>query len=126
MPETHLLFVEDEELIRLIVTESLVEAGFRVTEASSGEAAMSLLRAPANFDLLLADVHLPGRFNGIDVAHRARARVADLPIVFLTGRPDMLRARWTLGDRDLTIPKPYRTSEVLAAVRRCLAQQDEQ
>jgi CheY-like chemotaxis protein len=116
VPEIHLLFLEDDEVIRLIVTEALVEAGFKVTEAGSGEAATELLQGQHGFNLILADVLLPGRFSGVDVARQARALYPDIPIVFLTGRPDLLRVLWTHGRHDSSIPKPYRASEVIAAI----------
>lgn len=123
MPQTHVLFVEDEDLIRLIVAETLIEAGIKVTEACNGEAALSLLREPCGFDLLLTDVHMPGRSSGVDVALRMRSLWPEVPIVFVTGRPDALHAFGPPRPHDRCILKPYRPTDVLAAIRSCLAQQ---
>jgi len=123
MPQTHVLFVEDEDLIRLIVAETLIEAGIKVTEAGNGETAFSLLQERCDFDLLVTDVHMPGRFSGIDVALHMRSRRPEVPIVFVTGRPDALHAFGPFGLHDRCILKPYRPTDVLAAVRSCLAQQ---
>lgn len=123
MPQTHVLFVEDEDLIRVIVTETLIEAGFKVTEARNGETALALLRERCGFDLLLTDVHMPGRFSGIDLALHMRSLWPATPIVFVTGRPDVLHAFGPQGPLDRCILKPYRPTEVLAAIRSCLARQ---
>ncbi len=121
MPQTRILFVEDEDLIRLIVSEILVEAGIEVTEASNGEAALALLQTWDGFDLLLTDVHMPGRFSGVDVARYMRSLRPEMPVVFVTGRPDALRAFGPPGPRDRCILKPYRPTDVIAAIQAVLS-----
>ena len=120
MPPTHVLFVEDEDFIRLIVAETLVEAGFKITEACDGETALDLLQQQCGFHLLLTDVHMPGRFSGIDVALYMRSLRPEIPIVFVTGRPDVLDTFGTPGPRDRLILKPYRPTDVLVAIQSCL------
>jgi len=121
MRPTHILFVEDEELIRLIVSERLVEAGLKVTEVSNGEAAIGLLQERCGFDLLLTDVHMPGRLSGIDVALRMRSLWPAIPVVFVTGRPDVLHAFGPSGPYDSFVVKPYRPTDALAAIQTSLA-----
>jgi len=120
MPQIHVLFVEDEDLIRLIVAETLVEAGIEVTEACNGEAALDLLQVPCGYDLLLTDVHMPGRLSGVDLAQQARSLRPEMPVVFVTGRPDALHAFGALGPRDRCVVKPYKPTEVLAAIQSIL------
>jgi CheY-like chemotaxis protein len=121
MPQPRVLFVEDEELIRMILTETMIEAGLEVTEAANGEEAMQLLEE-RRFDLLLTDVHMPGRFNGVDIARQVRALWPAVPVVFVTGRPDTLRAFGTPGPRDRSVLKPYKPSDVLTAIQASLAE----
>ena len=123
MPKAHVLLVEDEDFIRLIVVETLVEAGFKVTQACNGETALALLRESSGFDLLLTDIHMPGRLSGIDIALHMRALWPETPVVFVTGRPDVLHVFGPPGPRDRCILKPYRPTDLLAAIRSCLAQQ---
>lgn len=122
MPQTHVLFVEDEDLIRLLVAEVLVEAGIEVTEACNGDAALALLQDQRGYDLLLTDVHMPGRLSGVDLARRARSLRPGMPVVFVTGRPDTLHAFGALGPRDRCVLKPYKPTEVLAAIRSILTE----
>jgi len=121
MPQPRVLFVEDEELIRMILTETMIEVGLDVTEAANGEEAMSLLDRRQRFDLLLTDVHMPGRFNGVDIARQVRALWPEVPVVFVTGRPDTLRAFGRPGPRDRSVLKPYKPSDVLTAIQASLA-----
>ena len=120
MPQPHVLFLEDEDFIRGFVAEALVEAGFQVTEACNAEAALHLLGDTRRFDLLLADVHMPGLFNGMDVARSARASCPEMPVVFATARPDMLNAFGLPGPRDRCVMKPYRPTDLLTAIRSSL------
>lgn len=121
MTQPHVLFVEDEELIRVILTETMVEAGLDVTEAVDGDEAMGLLVQQRRFDLLLTDVHMPGRFNGVDIARRMRTLWPEVPVVFVTGRPDTLQAFGPPGPRDRSVLKPYKPSDVLMAIWASLA-----
>jgi CheY-like chemotaxis protein len=117
MANVKILLVEDDYLIRLTLAEALAEAGFAVLEAASGDEASALLQHEATIALLLTDVQLPGCLNGLQLAELARRRTPDLPVVFMTGRPDVLGpgGRTT---RDAVIAKPYLPSEVCAAAHR--------
>jgi CheY-like chemotaxis protein len=114
----HILLVEDEYLIRLILVEALADAGFAVTEADGGVEAVRLLDGASRFDLLITDVQMPGPPDGIGVAQHARARFPDMPIVFATARPDSIRAFKGRRELDAVVPKPYGPEQMLAEVRR--------
>src|ERR1700746_2882209 len=93
-----ILLVEDEFLVRLIVAEELAGNGFEVCEAADGNQAHALIEnPPTTFCLLVTDIHIPGRLNGLDVARLMRARDPDIPIVYTTGRPDVLQSVAPLG-----------------------------
>ncbi len=104
----------------MIVAETLIEAGLKVTEACNGEAALSLLQERCAFDLLLTDVHMPGRFSGVDVALHVRSLWPAVPVVFVTGRPDVLHAFGPPRPHDRCVLKPYKPTDVLAAIQSCL------
>jgi len=117
MHKTRVLLVEDEFLIRLTLCEALAEDGFEVIEASDGIEAMRLLNGVETFALLLTDVQLPGGFAGPDIARRFRERQGDLPVIFMTGRPEALSGA-AANPRDMLIVKPYTPSAICAAARR--------
>lgn len=112
-----ILLVEDEDLIRSLLSEAMAEDGFVVVTAASGDEAMERLGTGQIFDLLLTDIQLPGTLDGLDIARAARRQVPDMPIIFTTGQPDRM-GPWRPGAGDTFIPKPYRPSEICAAARR--------
>ncbi len=114
------LLVEDEFLVRLTLAEALADEGLDVVEANRGAAALPLLEADDQIVLLLTDIQLPGKLNGLELVRLARRLRPDLPAVYMTGRPDTM-AGSTASERDAFIVKPYVPSEVTAAVRRLTA-----
>ncbi len=115
-----ILIVEDEFLVRLTLAEALADEGFDVIEAGSGDEALPLLEADLTIILLLTDIQLPGKLNGLSLVRLARKARPDLPAIFMTGRPDTM-AGSTVSERDAFIAKPYLPSEVAAEVRRLTA-----
>ena len=62
------LIVEDEPLIRCLLAEEIAEAGFEVCQAENGDAAARLIQErPAPFTLLITDVQMPGKRDGLAV-----------------------------------------------------------
>lgn len=122
-----ILLVEDEWLIRAMLVEELTEAGLAVREAENGDQASVLIRQdPAAFTLLVTDIHMPGSLDGIGVARLMRQRRPDVPVIYTTGRPDVLNALLPFGAREAMLRKPYALSDLLATVRRLLGQGDGQ
>jgi PAS domain S-box-containing protein len=78
------LVVDDEETIRMLVTETLVDLGYAAIEAADGPSALKLLTADRHIDLLVTDVGLPG-MNGRQLADAIRSSRPDLKILFITG-----------------------------------------
>jgi CheY-like chemotaxis protein len=99
------LMVEDELLISEWVAGSLAEQGFAVRAVSSAAEALRYLKSTA-FDVLFTDINLAGGLDGLALAHRARELIPDLPVVYASGRLNML-------DEDAQVPgavfvaKPY-------------------
>ncbi|MFN7025861.1 MAG: response regulator, partial [Pseudorhizobium sp.] len=80
-----ILLVDDEPLVRMVAFEILEELGYEVIEAEDGHAALQVLEANANIDLLLTDVGLPNGMNGRQLAEAARNILPDLKVLFITG-----------------------------------------
>jgi CheY-like chemotaxis protein len=116
------LLVEDEWLIRTIMSEELVDAGFDVTSAETGDEALALLARPKpDFHVLVTDIHMPGKTDGICLARIVRERFPSVPIIYTTGRPDALDRADLPGGRISTLVKPYKPSRLVEAVRTALA-----
>jgi DNA-binding response OmpR family regulator len=117
------LIVEDEALIRLIVSEEFVEAGFEVREAVSGDEAVALIQnPPIAFTLLVTDIHMPGKHDGIAVARLMRRHYPLVPVIYISGRPDILNSIGPLGQTEALLAKPFLPSRLLREAHRLLAQ----
>ena len=112
------LVVEDEPKIREVVRDYLVDAGFSVTTAADGPAALASARAVGP-DLVILDLGLPG-LDGIDVARELHRR-APVPIIMLTARGDEVDRvlGLELGADDYLV-KPFSPRELVARVRAVL------
>jgi DNA-binding response OmpR family regulator len=79
------LFVEDDEDYREIVSDELSEQGFVVEGFADGASLLDSLDAAVEADVILLDWSLP-KISGIDLLSQLRQLGVTLPVVFLTGR----------------------------------------
>jgi DNA-binding response OmpR family regulator len=112
----HVLVVEDEPRMRVMLTDNLEFEGYRVTAVASGEEAMAAVEHQP-FSLLLVDVMLPG-ISGFEVCERLREKGAHVPIILLTARThERDRVRGLDLGADDYVRKPFSVRELLARVR---------
>ena len=118
MSAHRVLLVEADARFATMVSDYLGEAGFRVTRAATGAAAMQLAGAEA-FDAMILDLMLPDA-DGLDICRKLRAK-SDLPVLMLTARGDPLDrvVGLELGADDY-LPKPFEPRELLARLRAIL------
>ncbi len=84
----HVLYLDDDEAQVLIVKRLLARRGYRVSDFTDQNMALTALRAnPTAFDLVLTDYNMPG-MSGLDVAREVRNIRADLPVVVTSGYID--------------------------------------
>ena len=69
-----MLLVDDEELIRAQIADTLRDCGLTVIEAADGPSGLRIVQSGAQIDLLVTDVGLPG-LNGRQLAEAAQARL---------------------------------------------------
>jgi signal transduction histidine kinase/CheY-like chemotaxis protein len=84
------LFVEDDSLVRGVVSEALEAAGFQVLVASNAEDGLALARSRADLDIVLTDVMMPGGQSGLDLARTLRVLRPALPVVLASGYAEVL------------------------------------
>ena len=110
-----ILVVEDEPAIARLIRDYLEQAGFKVSVAGDGEAALRSARA-ASPDLVVLDLGLPGR-DGLDVTRELR-RASDVPIIVVTARGEETDriVGLELGADDYMV-KPFSPKELVARVR---------
>ncbi|HJQ75767.1 MAG TPA: response regulator transcription factor [Acidimicrobiia bacterium] len=112
------LVVDDEMKIARLVRDYLTEAGFEVSLASSGPAAVAAARSDQP-DLVVLDLGLPG-MDGYEVTRAIRGRSA-IPIIMLTARSEETDriVGLELGADDYVV-KPFSPRELVARVRAVL------
>lgn len=83
--ERNVLLVEDSAFFRNLLIPMLTIAGYTVTVAEHGEAAMTMCKDGAQFDIIVSDIEMPG-LSGFDLVRelRADARMKQVPIVALS------------------------------------------
>ncbi|HUN42912.1 MAG TPA: ATP-binding protein [Acetobacteraceae bacterium] len=113
-----ILVVDDDDDVRDLVVAMLEELGYRVTSAENGYAALDLLLSDNEYDLLLADVAMPG-LSGADVVRAAREAGRAPPVLYATGYADLGTYRTGLEGEDM-IRKPYRMADLASRVELAL------
>jgi CheY-like chemotaxis protein len=116
-----ILLVDDDADVRMIAGDMLRDAGYVVTEAVSGQAALDALRdADMVADLMIVDLAMPG-MHGVDLAQAAAALRPSMPVLFMTGYADARLLPASGGHQVLT--KPFRSHELEAKVASLIARQ---
>lgn len=110
-----ILVVDDEESIRYTFRHFLSEEGYDVSDATDCDEGITLLREK-DFDLIFADIILPGR-SGIDLLKEAKEMLPNVLVIMITGAPSVDTAAESLriGAFDYII-KPIRQGTLLRTV----------
>jgi len=113
-----ILVVDDESSIREVITLYLKRAGYQVTAAADGRAALDEL-ARQSFDLVVLDLMLPV-VDGLEITRRLRAE-GDTPIIMLTARSEEVdRIVGLEMGADDYVTKPFSPQELVSRVRAVL------
>ena len=123
MPDSmkHVLLVEDEAPLREALAEQLVDRGYAVEQAESGEHALAKL-ADFAFDVIITDLRLPG-IDGSAVVDAALDRYPDIIAIVVTGYGTVKDAVEAIkrGAWDF-VSKPFQIDELLHALSAALEQ----
>src|SRR5262249_17499838 len=110
---------EDESDLRTLLEHLVSEAGYQVTTADDGAAAIRLL-SKSSFDLALLDIQMPNA-SGIEVLKHIHQHTPATKAIMLTGYADLKHAMEAreFGALDF-ISKPYKLDDVLQTIERVL------
>ena len=114
----HILVVDDDDGIRLLVKQYLNENNFLVTTSNSAENAADKISF-IKFDLIVLDVMMPGK-NGLDFI-KENKKMIDTPIILLTAKGE---ANDRVGGLEIGaddyLPKPFEPKELILRIKNIL------
>jgi PAS domain S-box-containing protein len=112
-----ILVVEDDPMARAHLVRRLGALGHTVVPADSGSAALDVLGARDDIDLLLTDIMTPGPMNGRQLADHARLLRPGLKVLFTTGHSDDEVSRIGRAySQEHLLRKPWRRTDLAARV----------
>ena len=122
MPEKKekILVVDDELIIRELLSDLLTEEGFEVTTASDGEEALEIIKESKDYSVLFTDITMP-KMDGIELIRKAKEVNPNIVPIIMTGYAtiDSARAAVKEGAYDYVL-KPFNIVEVKSAVNNAL------
>jgi DNA-binding NtrC family response regulator len=111
--------VDDDEIIRDLITEQLGEAGFRVSTADSAQSALSMI-GEADFDVVLTDLKMPG-MDGLGLLSEIRTIRPDMPVIIMTAFGSVQTAVQAMRAGALDyITKPFAADALLVVLERAV------
>nr|CAM76999.1 PAS [Magnetospirillum gryphiswaldense MSR-1] len=108
------LVAEDNEDVRQIIRRQLVELGFSVVEAESGDEAAALVEQIEDLHLVISDIVMPG-LSGVDLARRVKETRPEISVVLISGFSfDGSEDRSDL----VVLAKPWEKQDLIEAIGR--------
>ena len=114
------LVIEDDDALQTMVEEVLVDGGFEVAIAPSGDEAVTLLRGQkGKYRALVTDISLRGKMEGWELAQQAREIDPDFPVVYMSGAS---AADWRSKGvpNSIMLAKPFAPAQLVTAVSNLL------
>jgi CheY-like chemotaxis protein len=110
-----ILVVEDEPLLNLEISDALSAQGYEVIAVTNADDAIKALEFRQDIHTIFTDINMPGSMDGLKLAAAVRDRWPPVHIIVTSG----MRAphRDEMPANSAFIAKPYRSAEVLEAVR---------
>ncbi|MGI5843013.1 MAG: hybrid sensor histidine kinase/response regulator [Candidatus Xenobium sp.] len=115
-----ILVVDDEELLRTLLTQILERHGFQVLQARDGQEALRVFQGLQRIDLVLLDLRMP-RMDGFETCQALRALDSKVPILMMSGHQDssLVAGKATLGIQGV-LQKPFQSGELRDLLRQVL------
>ena len=115
----HILVVDDDDGIRSLVKQYLIENNFLVTTADSAESAVEKILI-IKFDLIVLDIMMPGK-SGLDFTQEYKLKI-DTPIILLTAKGEASeRVQGLEIGADDYLSKPFEPKELILRIQNILS-----
>ncbi len=113
------MVVDDEPMIRKMVSSALKTSGYVVVDADSPQQAIGMMESHPALDLLVTDVVMPD-VNGCELAERMRLKRPELKVLFMSGYEPEAAQAGAAGSGVGFLQKPFRVSDLIARVQQML------
>ena len=119
--EIRILFVDDEDAVRMVGARGLRQKGYEVVDCISAENAMEHIDAGEKFDLVITDMRMPG-MSGAELATILHERYPEMRIILASGYSEEIARKELAGSQDFYfIAKPYGLDDLNKKVKAVLA-----
>ena len=116
-PGLKILVVDDEPVLLEYVRCVLQRCGHHWRLSDNGAEAWAIFRdGPDEIDLVLTDIVMPGSFGGLELARRIRQIRPRVPVLFMTGTPQIDPVTARLSRDRLLLKKPFHPDQLAAIV----------
>lgn len=120
----HILIAEDDPSMRQFLALALERAGHELTTCEDGLEALKALEDNSSYDLLLADIVMPG-MDGIELSQKAAIIAPSMKIMFITGFAAVAMGQYgtsaAIGADTKILAKPFHLKDLVDQVEALLA-----
>ena len=121
--EIKILFVDDEDAVRIVGARGLKQKGYDVVDCISAENAMEHINAGEKFDMVITDMMMPG-MSGAELANIIKERYPETIIILASGYSEEIARKELAGSQDFYfISKPYGLDDLNKKVKEVLVKQ---
>ncbi|WP_061248938.1 hybrid sensor histidine kinase/response regulator [Leptospira alstonii] len=114
---TSVLVIDDESEIRTVLERVISREGYRVLSAKDSDSALEIIRNQ-KIDVVISDIVMNGK-NGIEVTKEIRKINENIPVILMTGNPDLTTAEEAVRNRAFDyISKPIRRKSILEVIEK--------
>jgi CheY-like chemotaxis protein len=114
------LVVEDEDIVKRMITTSLTGLGYRVYDAQDGDEAISVCKKKERIDMLITDVVMPG-MSGRELADNLQLKYKDMKVLFISGYTDDAIGQHGVLDEEISfLQKPFTPQRLAKKIRMVL------
>ncbi len=112
-----ILLVEDDADVRDYVSRALTRLGYNINSLNTGDAALLALEQDSDYDLLLTDIIMPGRTDGLALAKYVNQTFPTIRVLCMSGYSEKIDAKI---QTHLLLRKPFSSNELATRVSECL------
>ena len=116
----NVLLVEDDMFLRSVMIEAVSILGHVVTDCPSADQALIALEGMEPFSLVITDVRMPGRLDGLDLAQAIWSRWPEVPVIIMSANTVLSPSSLPSNAKFLT--KPVHLSSLHEAIAELLTQ----